>query len=60
MSSENANEHLDPANFLQSLRTPPPALTFPDISLFIHLVRRLERKIDEKLRSSTSPTAATR
>ena len=32
----------------------PLALTFPDTSLFIKVVKRLERKIDERLRSSTS------
>ena len=35
----------------------PLALTFPDTSLFIKVVKRLERKIDERLRSSTSRIA---
>jgi hypothetical protein len=36
------------------------ALTFPDISLFIQAVRNLERKIGERLRSSTPRIAANR
>jgi hypothetical protein len=35
-----------------------PALTFPDTSLFIKVVRSSERKIDERLRSSTPRMAA--
>jgi len=50
---------LDPAKFVHSLRT-PLALTFPDTSLFIKVVKSLERKIDEKLRSSTSRKAVNR
>ena len=38
----------------------PLALTFPDTSLLIKVVKRLERKIDERLRSSTSRIAANR
>src|SRR5207253_2993610 len=38
---------------LSKERAHPPALTFPDTSLFIKVVRGLERKIDERLRSST-------
>src|SRR5438309_741033 len=38
----------------------PLALTFPDTSLFIKVVRSLERKIDERLRSSTRRMAANR
>ena len=38
----------------------PLALTFPDTSLFIKVVRRLERKIDERLRSLTRRIAANR
>ena len=38
----------------------PPALTFPDISFFIHVLKQLERKIDERLRSATTRLAASR
>ena len=38
----------------------PLALTFPDTSLFIKVVRSLERKLDERLRSSTPRMAANR
>ncbi|HEV3110282.1 MAG TPA: hypothetical protein VGY99_07290, partial [Candidatus Binataceae bacterium] len=38
----------------------PLALTFPNTSLFIKVVRRLERKIDERLRSLTSRIAVNR
>ncbi len=38
----------------------PLALTFPDTSLFIKVLRTLERKIDERLRSSTRRIAASR
>ena len=38
----------------------PMALTFPDTSLFIKVARRLERKIDERLCSSTRHIAANR
>jgi hypothetical protein len=38
----------------------PLALTFPDTSFFIKVVRSLERKIDERLRSSTHRAAANR
>jgi len=36
------------------------ALSFPGTSLFIKVVRSLERKIDERLRSSTPRIAANR
>jgi hypothetical protein len=38
----------------------PLASTFPATSLFIKMVRSLERKIDERLRSSTRRIAASR
>jgi len=44
--------------FVQSVRAPQLALGFSDTSLlFIKVVKRLERKIDERLRSSTSRIA---
>ena len=36
----------------------PLGLTFPDTSLFLKVVKRLERKIDEKLRFASMPVAA--
>jgi hypothetical protein len=38
----------------------PLALTFPDTSLFIKVVKRLERKIDERLRSPMNRKATNR
>lgn len=38
----------------------PLALTFPGTSLFIKVVRRLERKINERLRSPMSRQATNR
>jgi hypothetical protein len=45
---------------LSKAQARPLALTFPDTSLFIKAVRRLERKIDEKLRSSARRRATNR
>jgi len=55
----NADEPLARLSSSESFG-PPLALTFPDTSLFIKVVKRLERKIDERLRSSTRRIAASR
>src|SRR6266700_7485496 len=47
-------KHICITSNLSKARAQPLALTFPDTSLFIKVVKRLERKIDERLRSSTS------
>jgi len=51
---------LHPVKFVQKRSRTPLVLTFPDTSLFIKVVKRLERKIDERLRSSTNRIAANR
>jgi len=45
------------ASNLSKALAQPLALTFPDTSLFIKVIKSLERKIDERLRSSTSRIA---
>ena len=56
-SSQTQTTSASPKLFTKRSRT-PSALTFPDTSLFIQVVRKLERKIDERLRSSTSRIVA--
>jgi hypothetical protein len=50
-------KHIYIASNLSKALAQPLVLTFPDTSLFIKVVKRLERKIDERLRSSTSRIA---
>jgi hypothetical protein len=52
--------HLQSREIYPKALAHPPALTFSDTSLLIKVVRSLERKIDERLRSSTRRTAANR
>jgi hypothetical protein len=52
--------HLQSREIYPKLSRTPPALTFPHTSLFIKVVRSSERKIDERLRPSTSRIAENR
>jgi hypothetical protein len=56
-SSDPDAKHIYITSNLSKALAQPLALTFPDTSLFIKVVKRLERKIDERLRSSTSRIA---
>jgi len=59
-SADPDTKHVCMASNLSKALAQPLALTFPDTSLFIKVVRSLERKIDERLRSSTPRIAANR
>src|SRR5438445_4042749 len=57
-SADPDAKHICIGSNLSKALAQPLALTFPDTSLFIKVVRSLERKIDERLRSSTRRIAA--